>query len=151
MTHLCRFCERDLPLNAFPANRQKTGWKCRDCIAAYRRKWREDNPDKAQGPSYWRKYHREVGRFAKRGITKDLFEEMWRDQAGCCAICQDPFLDPCKVAIDHDHSCCPARVKACGRCVRGLLCSNCNTAIGLLQESTTRLQAAVQYLEERSL
>ena len=54
--------------------------------------------------------------------------------------------DPCEVckgrttrmAIDHHH--------ASGK-VRGLLCSSCNTVLGLDQEDVDRLQALIQYLE----
>lgn len=146
MTHLCQFCGRELPIEEFP-DRSKRSWKCRDCRADYMRKWREANPDKLQPLSYYRDYNQRVGRFQKYGMTRERFEEIWRDQFGCCAICQQPFVDASKVAIDHDHSCCPDRKRSCGRCVRGLLCSNCNTAIGLLQEDAVRLQEAVDYLE----
>jgi hypothetical protein len=34
--------------------------------------------------------------------------------------------------IDHDHVCCPGR-KSCGACVRGPVCSACNTRLGALE------------------
>lgn len=34
--------------------------------------------------------------------------------------------------IDHDHGCCPA-ARSCGRCVRGYLCHECNSAEGMLR------------------
>jgi uncharacterized protein YccT (UPF0319 family) len=34
------------------------------------------------------------------------------------------------------------------RMSRGLLCSQCNTAIGLLQDSVVRMQSAIKYIQE---
>lgn len=44
-------------------------------------------------------------------------------------------------AIDHDHNCCSHAVshtgnqKTCGNCVRGVICSGCNTVEGMLPEN----------------
>ncbi|MQB02007.1 MAG: hypothetical protein GEU78_17385 [Actinobacteria bacterium] len=63
------------------------------------------------------------------------------DQAGCCALCGGRLVSR-KYHIDHDHNCCPAMF-SCGRCVRGLLCSRCNTGIGLLNENPDLLSDKV--------
>jgi Recombination endonuclease VII len=49
--------------------------------------------------------------------------------------------------IDHDHACCGAG-RSCGKCVRGLLCSRCNTALGLLEDDAARVAAALAYLND---
>jgi hypothetical protein len=41
--------------------------------------------------------------------------------------------------------CCPGK-KSCGKCIRGLLCARCNSAIGLFDEDPVTLHAAVEYL-----
>lgn len=56
-----------------------------------------------------------------------------------------------RLHIDHDHACCPSgkfpgRKVSCGKCVRGVLCSNCNTALGLLQDNTLRIRGLLDYL-----
>lgn len=51
------------------------------------------------------------------------------------------------LAIDHDHSCCPEPARSCGKCIRGLLCSQCNWAIGQAGDSPERLRAMADYLE----
>ena len=59
-------------------------------------------------------------------------------QSGCCAICSADFgLTP--YHIDHSHE---------DGQVRGLLCSNCNTGIGLLQEDEVIFNNAIRYLKE---
>lgn len=56
--------------------------------------------------------------------------------------------------LDHDHSCCktgfnpdkPSQV-SCGECVRGWLCSPCNTSLGKLQENPRIIQGLLDFLE----
>lgn len=48
--------------------------------------------------------------------------------------------------VDHDHSCCSG-VKSCGKCVRGLLCGNCNLFLGFLKDDTKKMRKAIEYIE----
>ncbi|MFI2736126.1 endonuclease VII domain-containing protein [Streptomyces sp. NPDC018711] len=59
---------------------------------------------------------------------------MIRAQGGLCIIC----LRAPAVHVDHCHK--------TGR-VRGVLCFNCNTGIGLLKERPDRIRRAIRYLE----
>ena len=79
-------------------------------------------------------------------ITSEQYEAMLAAQGGGCAICGGQNESGRSLAVDHDHSCCDQRTSSCGRCVRGLLCDNCNTGIGLMQDSAQRLQDAARYL-----
>lgn len=79
------------------------------------------------------------------GIGADQYAALLEAQGGGCAICGGTNESGRAMAVDHDHQCCPEQ-KACGNCVRGLLCSNCNMGIGLLQDSPQRLDAAAAYL-----
>lgn len=62
-----------------------------------------------------------------------------------CSIpsCRSTYL----LRIDHDHKCCP-RGGSCGRCVRGWLCHNCNSALGFVQDSEVKLEDLKTYLKE---
>jgi hypothetical protein len=54
-------------------------------------------------------------------------------------MCRKPFGDDEYPQVDHDHACCPAPppkfpLKSCGKCIRGLLCFRCNTALGYFEQ-----------------
>lgn len=52
------------------------------------------------------------------GITEDQYDEIYRKQGGCCAVCKRASgLFKHRLAVDHDHQ--------SGE-VRGLLCIHCN-------------------------
>lgn len=85
-----------------------------------------------------------IQRIKKYGITPEQFEELYTEQKGKCKICEISF-DDAIIYIDHDHSCCSGQ-KACGKCVRGLLCPSCNTSIGLMKDSPELLRKAADYL-----
>lgn len=79
-------------------------------------------------------------------ITPDVYSQMLAAQGGVCAICQKECVTGKNLAVDHDHSCCPGK-RSCGACIRGLLCSFCNTGIGFFSESPESLVRAIAYLE----
>lgn len=79
------------------------------------------------------------------GITLEHYEKLLADQGGVCAICGVVDVDGRTLHVDHDHGCCPDR-RSCGQCIRGLLCSSCNTGIGMLGEDAKRLWSAMMYL-----
>lgn len=80
-------------------------------------------------------------RYKKLGVCNADYVGMLMRQKGCCAVC-DSMLDSSrytKLAVDHDHK--------TGK-VRGLLCTNCNTALGLMKDSPERLARAAAYLNK---
>lgn len=79
----------------------------------------------------------------KISVTRYL--EMLEAQGGVCAICKEPPPAGQRLVIDHRHSCCPVKSRSCGKCVRGLLCGTCNTAIGLFREDPEIIQRAIDY------
>lgn len=60
-----------------------------------------------------------------------------------CAICKK---ESNKLNVDHDHSCC-SESKSCGKCVRGLLCTNCNMFVGKIETVPNIIREASNYLE----
>lgn len=83
-------------------------------------------------------------RMRKYGLTGTQVDAMIAQQGGGCAICARPIArDQC--AIDHDHGCCPGG-NTCGRCIRGILCSACNTGLGLFNDDMESIERALDYL-----
>lgn len=94
--------------------------------------WRKKNPDKA-------KKERKQTRLRKYGLSIPEYEKLLEIQNNSCAVCNRTETEFKKgLSIDHCH--------ATGK-VRGLLCTNCNTAIGALKENPEMFKKALQYLE----
>lgn len=116
------------------------------CGTCYRRKWRLENPgaewvrgNAANKRAYAARTPEErraliLGRY---GLTIEQFNQTLDDQGGGCAACggesgKRPFQ------VDHCHQ--------TGR-IRGLLCGNCNSALGHAKDDAARLRALIRYLE----
>jgi hypothetical protein len=77
-------------------------------------------------------------------MTPEEYEVLFVSQNGLCAICRKPETRIvngvlARLAVDHNHN--------TGK-NRELLCSRCNTAIGLLDENPEILAAAGGYLKK---
>ncbi|MDG4857327.1 endonuclease domain-containing protein [Streptomyces sp. T-3] len=66
-------------------------------------------------------------RLSHYSVTREFLERLLGFQDGQCAICGIPEgeANGKSMHVGHDHACCPGR-RACGACVRGLVCSNCS-------------------------
>ena len=102
-----------------------------------RKQWRKDNPDKIKKYKFKEKC-------AKYGITPENYYDLLEEQEHTCSICGYPETridhrtkQVTMLAIDHDHT---------TGSVRGLLCSNCNLALGLFQDNTDTILAAYKYI-----
>jgi DNA repair exonuclease SbcCD ATPase subunit len=74
------------------------------------------------------------------GITNRDYEEMLENQGFCCDGCgtHQNELDK-KLNVDHDHK---------TGTIRGLLCGNCNRALGLVKDNVETLVKLKKYLEK---
>lgn len=76
-------------------------------------------------------------------LSVEQYLDLAEQQGFVCAICHKPnfAMKECHsglLVVDHNHR--------TGE-VRGLLCHNCNRAIGLLQDNPAYLYRAIQYLK----
>lgn len=120
------------------SNKDGFQYACKACSKA-----RQQEPKNAEK----RRRYAWLGCLKLKGITEEQYNEAFDRQLGLCAICHKPENGK-KLAIDHDHSCCPGS-EACGKCFRGLLCMKCNQGIGLLGDSPDALVSALLYLRSR--
>jgi Recombination endonuclease VII len=67
-----------------------------------------------------RKKHNRKYRITSYGITEADFAKILEAQGNACGMCHEPFEDGQLIHIDHDHDCCKAKNRSCGKCVRGL-------------------------------
>lgn len=85
-----------------------------------------------------------------RGKSIEWYEQTLTEQGGVCAICLKPETETRSGVvkhynIDHDHRCCSY---GCNKCIRGLLCSSCNRALGKFNDNINSLQRAIDYLKK---
>ena len=104
--------------------------------AEYSKSWRARNPE-------WKAAYYERARhiwLKKYGLAKGDYEQMLEAQGGLCAICGQPPGSGRRLDVDHDHQ---------TGTVRGLLCSACNTGLGLFRDDPSALAGAIRYLNSR--
>jgi hypothetical protein len=59
------------------------------------------------------------------GLRPGEYAKLYEMQDGRCCICQKALGKSRRLAVEHNHDCCP-ETPACGNCVRGLCCAFCN-------------------------
>jgi len=102
--------------------------------------WRSDNQ---KFRNECKECHKERQLKNKFGITYLEYHILLKSQGYRCEICRSELESSryTKFAVDHCHK--------TGK-IRGLLCTSCNTALGLLKDSEHRLHSAIKYLQHHS-
>ena len=72
------------------------------------------------------------------GVTQEQYLQMFTNQRGRCGICDKRLYSKRykAFAVDHCHT--------TGR-IRGLLCHQCNTGLGLFKDDPVALQRAIEW------
>ena len=136
---LCKGCNESKEETDFHKNAsRKDGLAtyCKPCNIARGKKYYENNKERQLELRY-------IRNVTRHGITVEVFEKKLADQGGVCYICEES--ENVTFVIDHDHKCCSGQF-GCEKCFRGVLCTRCNLALGIFQDSEVRLQKAIQYL-----
>lgn len=85
---------------------------------------------------------RELNLMSKYGITLEEYDRMFTAQDGVCAVCRREDRRRKNLSVDHDH--------VSGR-VRGLLCMDCNVALGLLEDDHGRIVRLAAYMSSMEI
>lgn len=108
--------------------RHKNG-QCKECKKTVAKAWSVANPRKRKDSMLKFRY----------GITLQQYEEMLESQGGKCYIC---LIAQCSsgrsLSVDHNHK---------TEKVRGLLCKDCNKALGLFRDDANLMRRAASYVE----
>jgi hypothetical protein len=144
---ICDFCNKPF----LKIKRQVGKLACDECLPL-----KKDAARRRKIEVIRAKYWKDPQAAKRRRLTNTLrhmgLSIEWYDaQPKLCAICGTD--DPGKQGwcLDHDHNCCGYGVRqGCAKCIRGLLCSNCNAGIGFFNDDTNRMSAAIAYLKKHS-
>ena len=123
---LCRGCDQEVTSDNSYKEQKRL---CKACYIKRGIEWDRTHPDAVRNRRYRYLF----------GITLDVYNSVLAAQDGVCAICKAINLNGRRLSVDHDH-----RTGA----VRGLLCHNCNSAVGHLKDNPLLIEAAAQYLRE---
>lgn len=154
----CTKCKVEKPVGEFSKDRsQVTELKiwCRGCCAISAKYWRDNRSPEQRIAEAVRVHARDIRRvrihspeeyrrklLKKYGLTPESFARILTGQNNECAICDQLLMPGPRTHIDHNH--------ATGK-VRGLLCSNCNMALGKFQDSAGLLRKAAEYLDAANI
>jgi len=143
----CHNCSKLLPIVDFhKKNTEKLTYssRCKSCVSERQKVYyREENKQirlARQAKPEYQLYIRKYRLKNKYGISLEEYDALLKEQQYRCAIClcNVPSKKYHKyLAVDHDHK--------TGK-VRGLLCSNCNRALGFLKEQITTIQNMITYI-----
>lgn len=166
---ICTRCQEWCFWEQFPPNtraKDHRDSRCHRCRADVQSQRRLDDPEKSKEirKRHYYKYqdkHKAYGitrnksgvaRALKYGLTLEQLDGMYEAQDYRCAWCgrHESECPKQKLCVDHDHDCCPG-YKSCGKCVRRLLCDDCNMVEGRLRnawpEGLAALEAVVVYCQ----
>lgn len=142
-TKKCVKCGKELPLTEFYVRKDngKPRGECISCVVLKGQAYYKEN--KKQHAELIKNRYDNFGRFARYGITKEMYLDALKNQGGRCGLCGTP--DPGgkgKWHIDHVHDKTFTKnsFKQCHKeSVRGLLCHNCNISLGHYEKLIDRV------------
>jgi hypothetical protein len=115
---------------------------CRACQSKAYKAYATANPGQYKALKRASKYR------SRFNLSIDEVERIFATARYACEACgtrKDELALGIRLVLDHDHSCCPTEF-TCGKCIRGVLCTSCNMALGAVRDDPDRLTAIVDYM-----
>jgi hypothetical protein len=155
-TKICSKCKIEKPIDEFyRAERNSDGKmsQCKTCNYKYVKEYRKrpENVDRIreQNRAIDKRYHSrpeikmkhaERWHIKEYGISLQDREVIMKEQDGKCAVCGDILIkEGNKTCLDHNH--------ITGK-IRGIVCHNCNCALGYIKDNSDIAEAMVRYLQK---
>lgn len=135
----CSCCKQILAVEFFPKATNKTrgyAWECKEC-----KKKRKLEKQASMSKEEWYLQNRKYYLKSAYGISLEDYNKLLKQHEHKCAICGCDEVDSVHGVLHVDH--CHITGK-----LRGLLCQQCNTALGKFKDSEEILEKAKEYLRK---
>jgi hypothetical protein len=145
----CYRCEQVKPISEFgKSNHLKDGY-CSNCKDCENKKARDNRAKrKKEDPKKYKRINKNNNFKRLYGITLEEFDQMFERAGSQCEICSKGLVKEREgskgptdnvAVLDHCHT---------TGTVRAILCSQCNTALGLMKEDPTKIRQLADYAEK---
>lgn len=130
--HLQNVCKRGHDMSKTRKQHPNGDSYCSECKVLRTKQRRKDNPIKNA------EYQRKSNLRRLYGLEEHEYDSLFDKQNGKCGICKSAIERRSRFThVDHDHK---------TGAIRGILCHNCNTGIGLFADNIKILISAIGYL-----
>jgi len=166
---VCKTCKQLLPVTEYhkdPKSKDRLFYSCKKCYNIYRKEVRKNNPKTEEQKEIYNtknrayylknkerkaiyskkrreinpKLYRNLEYKRKYGISIEEYDKLLVQQNNSCAVCKISQSDlDYNLVVDHCHT---------TEKVRGLLCRNCNLALGYLKDNPETMNSAISYLNK---
>ena len=137
----CTKCNKFLPEDRF--YKRTSGnlrSECITCSKVRAKKVKKKSPEKtlAYAKSYRErnKSKLQIKKLEKYGLTQEEYDKLLETNEGKCHVCDTRSKR--SLCIDHSHK---------DGSIRGLLCTNCNLALGQVKDNVDTLNKMIKYVE----
>ena len=133
----CRGCSTTLPIGLFnlrSGRKNGRASRCKQCVSRTNKEYSTKNAGRSRRANLKSKYQ----------MTEEQYFAILSAQDGHCGLCKNTVSgrgDSSWLVVDHDHI---------TGVVRGLLCHNCNVAVGMIESAGTDVEKLVLWIQNNN-